>query len=115
VVDCSVTGLDLKLVSALCVCSRGRDYSLAVLSCIFIVSYFFALVKKKHWHYFSILLMREGASWGNAPKGDILPWTSASVPVHQELMSYANRETISFLHAVLTWLGDAGKPRKKCK
>lgn len=53
-------------------------------------SHTFVIVKIKHWHYFGILLMRGRATWDNAPKGNIPPRTSASVPVRQELMSYAN-------------------------
>lgn len=35
--------------------------------------------------------MRERASWDKAPTGDILPWTSAFVPMHQDPMSFASR------------------------
>lgn len=59
--------------------------------------------------------MRERATWVNAPKGNIPPWTSASVPVQQEQMTYAKRETISFLQPVLIPVGKAEKPRKKSK
>lgn len=62
-----------------------------------------------------MLLMRKRPSWDSAPKVDILPWTSASVPVHQQWMSCAKRAMISILQPVLTWLGKAEKPTKKCE
>lgn len=103
-------------ISVNCVClQQGQWFFPSVHGCIFAASSLILVVKRKHWHHLSMLLMRKRPSWDSAPKVDILPWTSASVPVHQQWMSCAKRAMISILQPVLTWLGKAEKPTKKCK